>query len=177
MDGFKLVAALCGLSVSLGGCGAAEDIGTLFGVSGGEQEQTALRNPPLTIPPNYDLRPPAGGAARSRQTRTALRARQSLLGAPAAAAKTGGPSLGEIALLRQAGLRSGIDSGVRREVDRETKTLVDGERTFVDKLLKWRETGTAAPARAGDKKGSNGESGRPVRDRNRPVIRRKGEIF
>lgn len=69
---------LLGLTaLALAGCG---DTGKIFGLDrGGPDEFTVVRNPPLSVPPEVTLRPPARGDGSAARDTTSSRARESLL--------------------------------------------------------------------------------------------------
>lgn len=163
------IALAGGLAIGLAGCGAVEDIGATLGVKAKDNELASVRNPPLTIPPDYNLRPPQAGARQSGSRKTSRTGKMTVLGSRARGA-AGARSAGESALLRKAGLGPGIDTGVRQRVDQETEQRTKSERNFVDRVLKWREKGES------DKKGGDSKA-RRIRGAEKPVIKRKGEIF
>ena len=164
------ISVLAVLALALGGCGSAQDIVNML-TPEREAELAAVKNPPLTVPPDYDLRPPRGGSVRKGSDQAKRRGRQMLTGLSGGSKVLKNRSAGESELLRLAGLRPGVDSTVRAEVDREDKGKSEAEQTFVEKLLKWKEGG-----------GPDGESrdGRILRTLGgdtRPVIKKRGEIF
>lgn len=137
-----LMGVLC-LSV-LAGC--AETRRTLGLERVPPDEFTVLSRAPLTLPPDYELRPPRPGAERPQEGSTRERARAALLGVRqnarsgaryAAQLEERGFSPGEIALLRKAGTDE-ADPGIRRTVNVEAETLVAAERDFTDRMLFWR---------------------------------------
>lgn len=158
-----------GLVIGLGGCGAVQDLGAALGVKAQDNELMAVRNPPLTIPPDYNLLPPQAGSERARSRVTSRKGKVTVLGSRARG-QASARSAGESALLRKAGLRPGVDTGVRQRVDQETEQRTKSERSFADKLLKWREKGES------DKKDGDSKTRRD-RGADKPVIKRKGEIF
>ncbi len=108
---------------------------------------------PLSLPPEFALRPPRPGAPRpqeiaSRDAAANLLAARTvtqpiLLDAPA------GASPGELALLAAAGPPTPAD--LRRQIEQETTLLAERDRSFVDRILFWRTPdtqGTAVDARA-----------------------------
>jgi len=174
----KIALAVLGMAaLGLSGCGAVQDIGSL--INGQQDQELAdIKNPPLAVPPDYDLRPPHGGGNRLRTEQAERRGRQMLTGVSAGAVPPAGRSAGEDALLRLAGFRAGINSSVRRDVDQETETRSKTEQQFVDKLLKWKED-SAPPddqANAEEAKSSGGISD-IIGGTTKPTIRRRGEVF
>jgi len=83
-------------------------------------EMAVSRQPPLVIPPDFALVPPAPGTAASQQTGTQQEALDAMFGGAAPR------SPGETSALDQAG-RSLAQAGIRSEVgDPETKVLDKG---------------------------------------------------
>ena len=167
-----LIIATCGLAFGLSGCGAYEDLQSITGTSR-SQSNLALKNPPLSLPPDYALRPPAnsakraGGDAAARKARTVLRTGSAASANPVAQ-RIGDRSPGESALLRQAGLRRTTSSVVKKVVDIEGQRAKDAERNFVNKLVKYKP-GQKAKETKGDK---SVRSATP----DKPVIKRDGEL-
>ncbi len=164
------LATAAAMAVALGGCSGL-DVGSLLGVDASQQELSAVKNPPLSVPPDYDLRPPHGGGSRAAASQATRRGRQMITGLTAGSLVLKKRSAGEAALLRLAGMRAGIDSGIRDDVDRETENRNEAEEQFVDKLLKWKEDGGPDGAKKDDgllpKLGGD----------DKPVIKRRGQIF
>jgi len=164
---FRTTILACGATVVLAGCSAVSDVKSLVqkGSKDGN-EYRAVRNQPLVVPPGFDLRPPRGGNAASRDGRsTTVRARRAVIGGASGGTATS-PGTGERALVRKAASGvSGAGSYVRKEVDEETKENKEGERKFTDKLLKWE-----------NRKGAS-DNKNPLGGNTDPVIKRKGQIF
>ncbi len=94
---------------------------------------------PLTLPPDFGLRPPAPGTARPQESSPQESARAAVFRAerPAnAAASNAALSAGERQLLGRAGAER-ADASIRDTIDRETQSLADADRTFVDRLIFW----------------------------------------
>jgi hypothetical protein len=94
---------------------------------------------PLTLPPDFGLRPPAPGTTRPQESSPQESARAAVFGAerPAnAAASNAALSAGERQLLGRAGAER-ADASIRDTIDRETQSLADADRTFVDRLIFW----------------------------------------
>jgi len=96
---------------------------------------------PLTLPPDFGLRPPAPGAARPQENSPQDSARAAIFGneraggaansAPGAAA-----SAGERQLLGRTGADR-ADAAIRDTIDRESNSLAEADRSFVDRLIFW----------------------------------------
>lgn len=114
---------------------------------------------PLTLPPDYNLRPPRPGAVRPQGGSPTEQARQAVFRAPqpkgalpvATAAPTGnGPSIGEKAFLKSAGADL-ADPNVRTLVNRETSEINQADKDLLQLLVFWREpepTGSIVDAKA-----------------------------
>jgi len=133
------------LVAALGACSAVQDV--VDAMQGRGEDNSEFGSPkgqPLSIPPNFNLRPPLGGTGKDDSQTAAQAARQRLVNASpeaaAAPAAAGGPSAGEKALLRHIGVAS-IDPGVRQAVVSENTSLERTERHMADKLLNWRASG------------------------------------
>jgi len=93
---------------------------------------------PLSIPPEFTLRPPQPGAPRPQEGRVQDQALAALTGERATPARRQSLSAGEQALLTQAGADN-VPEDIRRTVDSETSALVAESETFTDRLVFWRD--------------------------------------
>ncbi len=127
---------LAGLASLLSACGG-NDLARSFGfVHDAPDEFTVTTQPPLSMPPDYTLRPPRPGAPRPQDRSERLQAEEALapqlaLGSPSQA----GLDPGQQAFLRQAGPPAPSD--IRREVDQEA-ALDKPSQGFIDRLMFWR---------------------------------------
>ncbi|QJE73908.1 DUF3035 domain-containing protein [Aerophototrophica crusticola] len=130
------VLALLASAAALSAC-------SIFDRSSPDEFQVVARAP-LEVPPDYNLRPPAPGTPRPQELDRDTRANASVFGA---AGSTGGlidprtsrqQSNGEAALLSQAGADQ-ANPDIRTIVDRENPGVVVGERSFLDRLLFWKD--------------------------------------
>ena len=142
-------------------------------------EFSVVTQAPLSMPPDYGLRPPAPGASRPQERETAESARRLLLQG-AADRRNGGPDgdapgPGEAALLERAGAAS-ADPGIRRTVDRESSVLARGDDGFLSGILFWQEReppGVVVDAPAESRRlRENAAEGKPAADGRTPVIER-----
>ncbi|KAA5604580.1 DUF3035 domain-containing protein [Roseospira marina] len=131
-------------------------VGLLAGLTGCDNPKRALglqKEPPdefavvtrapLSLPPDFNLRPPSPGSARPQEGTTRDQARRVITGAPGAGGVTQralpeGASEGERALLTRAGTDRAIPD-IRAVVEEETSVLAEESRGFADVLLFWRE--------------------------------------
>ncbi len=138
---------------------------------------------PLSLPPDFKLRPPRPGASRPQEgtvqdqaRRAVFRAADAPGGAPNGTTPGDGRSLGEQALLQAAGAGK-ADPNIRRLVDREADRRNDEDDTFLDFLVFWREpepTGTVIDAAAESKRlRENAALGKSVTEGETPSIERR----
>jgi hypothetical protein len=129
-----------GAALALGGCssGAPQPLGM---TQGSPDDRMAVAHAPLTVPPDYNVRPPEPGAA-SPQGGTAAGQAQMPLSADngGTASATGdtasgqAQSPGEVALLQNAGA-AGIDPGIRDQIDTESSAHVERDPDLISRLV------------------------------------------
>lgn len=100
--------------------------------SGGSapDEFRVVRKAPLTIPPDYNLRPPAPGEARPQELQPADQARAALFGTDFGR----DASKGEVLLVRKAG-GDATAPDIRGQVDYDAASLVHKDSEFSDKVM------------------------------------------
>jgi len=167
-----VIAVAVALGLALAGCDSAT-MGDLLGSSGpDESEFDTVKRPPLSIPPDFSLRPPQPGTGAQPDAGATFYARQAVFGAkksPNAVTSNDGRSSGTTALLRKAGVTV-KDPGVRKTVDQETDELRQRETKFVDSIISHGEDGAETDAED-DSDGFLGVfGGKP-----KPVIEKKEE--
>jgi hypothetical protein len=146
---------------------------------------------PLSLPPNYQLRPPQPGAA-PLETAVTEQAKQTVFGKdPAPLAKgmsAGGKgdlagvpgfqrrSAGEQALLGKAGAAA-ADPSIRVLVDRDSQQIADANKTLIDDILFWRkaqEPGVIIDAnKEAERLKTNVAAGKAPTDGETPTIKRR----
>src|ERR1700722_3026369 len=110
----------------LGGC-SGDTLSRTFGLSrDAPDEYTVTTRAPLSMPPDYNLRPPRPGAPRPQEQSERQQAQEALvpqtaLDAPA----SGGTSAGQAALVQEAG--PAAPSNIRREVDQDARYAANDE--------------------------------------------------
>ncbi len=138
-------------------------------------EFAVVERPPLSMPPDFGLRPPRPGASRPQAVDTAQQASTALFSSNASA-KTQAPSESEKALLTATGA-SKADPNVRDIVDRESAQKVVASPHLVDQLLNWHEDqkpATTVDAAAEAKRIKKAqESNQPVTGSATPVIEKQ----
>jgi Protein of unknown function (DUF3035) len=164
-------------SLALSACGDARK--ALGYEKSTPDEFKIVNRAPLSLPPDYALRPPQPGASRPQEQAVPEQARQVLLGASGAQSRPAAPpgaSAGEAALLAKVGTTVS-DPRIRELVNRDSVTLADADRTFLDRIVFWRkpdEPGTVVdPQAEAQRLRENQALGRPVTEGDTPIIRRR----
>ena len=100
---------------------------------------------PLTLPPDYSLRPPRPGEARPQELEPTDNARAALFGQEIAP----GASQGERTLVANAGAEA-VDPNIRDQIDYESQGIVRRNEAFVNRLLSFggSDVAPAAPLNA-----------------------------
>jgi hypothetical protein len=183
-----LLAALAlSLPVLAGGCSSVKEQLGLTKQS--PDEFKVVSRAPLSMPPDYNLRPPTPGAPRPQEGTTRDQAANAVFqysnngGIPADAIPPIGEgeaeaaqSSGESALLQSAGA-AGVDPNIRALVDAETAEDEANSTTLADTLVFWRDPepygDVVDPAAEQKRLQENAALGKPVTDGDTPVIVRK----
>ena len=172
--------AACALALAAAACGG--DTARTFGFTrDAPDEFQVTTRAPLSMPPALgELPVPRPGADRPQEMTTRQAAEAALvpgaaLGGPRGAAGGGGPrTLGETALLSQAGRAPGSD--IRRRVDEESLRLDQPGRSLADRLIFWQDSeapGVALDARRESQRlRENSALGREATDGETPIIQR-----
>ena len=143
-------------------------------------EFTVVKRAPLTLPPEYDLRPPTDGALVSG-TNASDAAKESLMGTTAPAAAKGSA---ESALLSKMGTGA-ADPEIRSTLARENGNLAIENQTVTDKLIAWGDapsedkipTPVVDPKKEAARLKKNKAEGKAVTEGDVPVIApKKGTI-
>ena len=143
-------------------------------------EFTVVARAPLELPPDYTLRPPRAGALRPQDQTPTEVARTNVFRVEdktqPQVAPRGAQSVGEAALLKQAGADN-VDPNIRRVVNQENTRYLESDRSFVDKLVFWRaapEPGIVVdPAKEAERLRQNAALGKPATEGETPIIERK----
>lgn len=96
---------------------------------------------PLTLPPDYNLRPPRPGEARPQELQPTDEARAALFGQDVGA----GATQGERTFIAAAGADA-ADPQIRDTVDFESQGVVRRNENFVNRLISFGGSGAARPA-------------------------------
>jgi hypothetical protein len=146
---------------------------------------------PLSMPPDFSLRPPTPGAPRPQEGTTTQQAESIVTGYQPGRTSTLSPdqipsvgegtqmtteSAGESAFLQSASL-TGIDPNIRKLVDEETAADQDASQSFLDDLIFWRKPepyGTVVDPVAEQKRLQENQAlGQATNTGETPIIERK----
>ena len=174
--------AVIALAGGMGGCSqATQALG--LGKNPPDEFQVVARAP-LSLPPNYNLRPPEPGAPRPQEGTAQDQARTAVFGPSGTQVATGNAlgdpggvspdaTAGEQALLQSAGA-VGVDPNIRQEVNQETTQQIAQNSEFIDRLIFWRKTpepGTVIdPGLEQQRLQENAALGKPVTEGETPII-------
>jgi hypothetical protein len=129
------LALLCGVAASLSGCDSLREAAGEGKAS--PDEFAVVTKAPLVIPPDFNLRPPAAGAAPTNQIAPTQAAQAALFSAdPATVAASLPPSLstGERYLLANAGVQN-ADPAIRQEIAADSAATRAGDDSFTNNIL------------------------------------------
>jgi hypothetical protein len=165
------------LALSLAGCGDTfkQQLGLGKNVP---DEYKVVESAPLSLPPDFHLRPPAPGAPRPQEIDVRRQAEAILLGPTARqpAVEAGARSPGELAFLNMAGANE-ADPGIRQIINRESAVLAAEDEGFVENLMFWQKPeaqGVALdPVAEAERLRDNAAEGRQPSYGDTPVIERR----
>jgi len=140
-------------------------------------EFQVVQRAPLSLPPDFALRPPQPGAVRPQEGNPRDQARRALAGQRAGTPiATQGRTRGDLAFAKRFGADQ-IDPGIRAQVNKETQSLAEAEKSFSDRLVFWRKPEPAGvavdPVKETQRLRENQALGRPVSDGDTPKIERR----
>ncbi|MCH7793842.1 MAG: DUF3035 domain-containing protein [Proteobacteria bacterium] len=150
-------------------------------------EFRVISRAPLSLPPDFTLRPPEPGIPRPQEGTATQQARKAVfrLEQPKTQplnerVKADGRTLGELSLLKAAGADQ-IDPGIRRTINLETQQLNAESEDFIDALIFWRDKetpGRVVDAAAETKRlRENAALGKAVTAGETPTIERKSKAL
>lgn len=152
MGNSRLISFVVGFAALLGVGGCSDKSGNILGFEKSSPDEFAVvKRAPLTLPPDYGLRPPRPGASRPQAVSARAEAKESLIGAQEKAKQTrqtiraeeqrriGQRSSSEVALLKRTGAMD-VDPEIRDVINREAAGVInESDTSFVDTLLFWRD--------------------------------------
>jgi hypothetical protein len=179
--------ALAVLGVGLAGCQNTKELLGLTKRS--PDEFQVVSRAPLSMPPDYSLRPPTPGAPRPQEGTVQEQAEGIVTGhanrnllAPDQIPSVGegeqqtAESAGESAFLQSAGM-TGVDPNIRKLVDQETAADEEDSKSMLDSLIFWRKPepyGTVVDPQAEQKRLQQNQAlGESIDTGNTPIIERK----
>ena len=187
--------AAVGLMLALSGCG--NQVRQALGMTKRSPDEfQVVAHAPLTLPPDYNLRPPAPGAPRPQEGTPRDQAQTALFSNSDGSGLSGGgefsasldtltsepaQSAGEVALLQNAGA-TGVDPDIRAQIDSETAAQVERDQTLIERLVFWRSPepyGTVVdPVAETERLRENQALGKPVTEGETPIVirRRRGML-
>src|SRR3954447_6860910 len=116
---FRGAFLLGGALAMLAGC-SSDKLSRTFGLTrDAPDEYTVTTRAPLSMPPDYNLRPPRPGAARPQEQSERQQAEETLVPELALNQPQASPSAGQDALLAQTG--PAAPSDIRRKVDQDAR--------------------------------------------------------
>ncbi len=165
---------------AMAGCGG---VGKSLGFGKQSPDEFAVvRNAPLTLPPDYTLRPPRPGAQRPQEETIRQKAENTVF---TRAVETNDPSSqleseGEYALLRQAGALE-TNPNIKREINEEFTIYAQESESFFEDLLFWRAEqplGESIDAQEeAQRLNENAAMGLPPNSGDTPVIERREQAI
>lgn len=163
------------------------DTGSILGLDKKVPDEFAVvKRAPLTLPPDYGLRPPDPQGKRNQDLATRDEARIAVFGREAAQRRAAleeqmlasGSTPGDVALLTRTGAFDAIPN-IRSIVEEESAALASASDSFVDDLVFWKDkeplgdvVDSGAEARRIQE---NSALGNEVTEGETPVIRREAE--
>ena len=166
---------LVSAALVVGGC---EETRKFIGVDRDPPDEFAVYSrAPLSLPPDYALRPPEPGASRPQQVNPVDNAKKAVVGDVAMSTPAPGEvDSGTAALLKEIGAYK-TDPGIRVTVNRETMALAEEEKSVADTIIFWRPpvdpSVVVDPAKEAKRVNEAQALGKPVTDGETAVIERK----
>jgi hypothetical protein len=126
---------LTGVAFGLAACGSSDTLSRTFGLTrDAPDEFMVTTRAPLSMPPDFSLRPPRPGAPRPMEQSERNQAEEALVPQVALGTPQGGDSPGQDALVQAAGPTA--SNQIRQQIDADAK-MDQGSNGFVSKLLFW----------------------------------------
>lgn len=136
------VLAASGLVVGAAGLAGCHSAAQAFGMSKVTPDEfRVVTKAPLTLPPDYSLRPPAPGEPRPQELQPESAARQALEGQREGEVRSDGEKL----FVAKAGADR-ADPLIRYVVDDEFGALAHKDKSFADWVMFWKSDKPAAPS-------------------------------
>lgn len=140
-------------------------------------EFQVVQRAPLSMPPDFSLRPPQPGATRPQEGTTRDQALRVLSGQRVTTpVSTAGRTQGDVTLLKRFGAES-IQPDIRVLVNKESQSIAEAEKSFTDRLVFWRkpeQSGVVVdPVKESQRLRENQALGKSVSEGQTPRIERR----
>tara|TARA_R110002073_G_scaffold120370_3_gene262344 strand:- start:976 stop:1542 length:567 start_codon:yes stop_codon:yes gene_type:complete len=163
------------MAFSLGACDSVKRA-----ISGGKKapdEFAVYKRPPLSLPPDYALRPPEPGREQLETYSPRDQARAAMLRRPVQAQPLAATTPGLTVLMAKMGTAD-ADPAIRTIIDQETLALSEEDRRLIDKLIFWvddpKYAGTVVDPAAEQRRLLETQAlGKPVNEGKTPEIKRE----
>ncbi|WP_374368959.1 DUF3035 domain-containing protein [Dongia sp.] len=146
-----LISTLCLLALPALAGGCSNTTREALGLTKRSPDEfQVVSNAPLSMPPDYNLRPPTPGAPRPQEGTVREQAERVVFGYPDAGGTpsrlpeigvgeaSSAQSAGEASLLQSAGI-AGVDPNIRQVVDTETASDEADSQQMLDAIVFWRK--------------------------------------
>lgn len=132
------VSLLAGCTLALTACGNGDSLSRTFGLTrDAPNEFLVTTRAPLSMPPDFSLRPPRPGAPRPMEQSERTQAEEALVPQIALGTPQAGESPGQQALLQESG--PPVSNAIRTQVDADAR-MEQANTGFVNRLLFWRKS-------------------------------------
>ena len=131
MKRMSALLAVAALGVALTGCASAKK--AMGGGKNPPDEFAIVTKAPLTMPPDYALKPPRPGETRPQEKSPSERAQQLILGDTNSAP----PTDGELALIQAAGALN-VDPNIRDILGAENGGWIEKDASLANRVIFWR---------------------------------------
>jgi hypothetical protein len=158
---------------------ACSDVKQEMGVGRNSPDEfTVVQRAPLTLPPEYTLRPPTDPSEAQPAAEAAAAAKTTLLGKEATPAVEGN---GEKTLLGKLGVTA-AEPNIRKLIDEDNGYIALKSRPVAEKLIFWNDQGPSAsdipssvvdPQKEAERIKKNKAEGKSINDGTVPVIEKK----
>jgi hypothetical protein len=161
------------------GLSACSDVKETMGIGRNSPDEfSVVQRAPLTLPPDYSLRPPGDTTDTPPAAASADQAKTALLGKEVTPAVAGN---GEKTLLDKLGIANS-EPDIRKKIDEDNGYIALKSQTVADKLVFWDDntpspddapSSVVDPAKEAARIKKNKEEGKPLSDGSVPVIEKK----
>ena len=137
----RKISKFLGMSLTVAALTACSDTREMLGLEKTAPDEFAVYSrAPLSLPPDFSIKPPTPGADRPQGEDENIKAQRALLGKSAAQTATtsySNMSPGLKSLLEKTGALN-ADPSIRRTIDRETSAFIAESESFTDDIMFWK---------------------------------------